>query len=61
MYLEHREAGFFNSLIENNNSLIFVISNIEMLQKSKLARMSLDKIQDVKAGNHPVLCSFPSS
>ena len=31
-----------------------------MLQMSKLARMSLDKMQDMKAGNQPVLCSFPS-
>ena len=27
--------------------------------KGKLARMSLDKIQDIKTGNHPVLCAFP--
>lgn len=45
MHLEHEETGFFNFLIE-------------MFKKGGLLDC-LDKMQDVKTANYPVLCSFP--
>lgn len=49
---------FLSSVFGAQRSRLLQFSNGDVV-KGKLARMSLDKIQDIKTGNHPVLCSFP--